>query len=148
MPVIDHAPMREDDLDWVEATEADLHAYPWSRGNFIDSLSAGQAVWVQRMDGQRSGYAVLLNVLDETHLLTLGIHRAMQGRGLGAALLDFLTGNARAGGSTQFFLEVRPSNQSAFALYRRTGFEQIGRRKGYYPAPGGREDAIVMRLAL
>lgn len=143
-----YVPMSDNDLDWVVANEAELHPYPWSRGNFSDSLGAGYSAWVQHVDGQRCGYAVMLSVLDEAHLLNISVARAAQGRGLGAALLAFLCGRAREGGASQFFLEVRPSNLAARALYGRAGFEAIGRRKGYYPAPGGREDAIVMRLSL
>ncbi|THF55948.1 ribosomal-protein-alanine N-acetyltransferase [Pseudothauera rhizosphaerae] len=140
--------MSEADLEWVTANEAELHPYPWTRGNFADSLGAGYSAWIQSDGGHPCGYAVVLSVLDEAHLLNISVARGAQGRGLGGALLDFLCARARASGATQFFLEVRPSNQPALALYRRTGFEPIGRRKGYYPAPGGREDAIVMRLPL
>jgi [ribosomal protein S18]-alanine N-acetyltransferase len=45
-------------------------------------------------------------------------------------------------------LEVRPTNEAALRLYQRYGFERIGVRRGYYPAHGGREDAIVMRISL
>lgn len=143
-----YAPMFDADLDWVVANEAELHPYPWSRGNFADSLGAGYSAWIQLADGQRSAYAVVLSVLDEAHLLNISVVRSLQGRGLGAAFLSFLCARARENGATQFFLEVHPSNKPAHALYERMGFEQIGHRKGYYPAPNGREDAIVMRLAL
>lgn len=146
--VLDYVPMSDTDLDWVVKNEAELHPYPWSRGNFADSLGAGYSAWVQHVGGQACGYAVMLSVLDEAHLLNISVARSAQGRGLGAALLAFLCGRAREGGASQFFLEVRPSNLAARALYERAGFEAIGRRKGYYPAPGGREDAIVMRLSL
>ena len=65
-----------------------------------------------------------------------------------ARLLDHLGDVARTVGGRQMFLEVRPSNVAALALYARAGFETIGRRKGYYPAADGREDALVMRLPL
>lgn len=145
----DFAPMTELDLAWVVENEAQLHAFPWSRGNFIDSLHAGYSAWVMRIDGRPVGYAIVLQVLDESHLLNLSIARAAQRGGFGSELLRHLANEARRGGSSQFFLEVRPSNQAALALYRGQGFQPIGRRKGYYPLrEGGREDAIVMRLDL
>lgn len=141
-------PMAATDLDWVGAREVELHAFPWTRGNFEDSLAAGHGAWVMKLGGAPIGYAVMLTVLDEAHLLNISIIGEVQGQGYGRSLLEHLCARAREGGATQLFLEVRPSNEAALALYRKAGFEQIGRRRGYYPAPDGREDAIVMRLAL
>jgi ribosomal-protein-alanine N-acetyltransferase len=139
-------PMRERDLDWVVAQEAELHRFPWTRGNFVDSLAAGHVCWLMYAADAPVGYAVVLNVLDEAHLLNVSVTRAMQGQSVGRRLLERLIDDARASGKRQFFLEVRPSNIAALALYRRAGFVEIGRRKGYYPGLEGREDAIVMRL--
>lgn len=142
------APMLEQDLDWVVGEESRLHCMPWSRENFIDSLAAGYQCWIMRIDGTTAGYAVVLSVLDEAHLLNITVVREFQGKGLGSGLLDHLFEQAQRGGASCFFLEVRPSNLSARALYQKAGFVEIGRRKGYYPSPEGREDAIVMRAAL
>jgi ribosomal-protein-alanine N-acetyltransferase len=142
------APMAEHDLDWVVEQEASLHRFPWSRGNFTDSLAAGYGCWLMLETGVPVGYAVMLCVLDEAHLLHISVVRAAQERGLGSRLLEHLFSTARGKGLRQFFLEVRPSNLSALALYRRAGFVEIARRRGYYPSPDGREDAIVMRLEL
>jgi ribosomal-protein-alanine N-acetyltransferase len=138
--------MVEHDLDWVVEQEASLHRFPWSRGNFTDSLAAGHSCWLMLETGAPVGYAVMLRVLDEAHLLNISVVHAAQGRGLGSRLLEHLISTARSEGLRQFFLEVRPSNLSALALYRRADFVEIARRKGYYPSPDGREDAIVMRL--
>jgi len=138
------APMTEHDLDWVVEQEADLHPFPWSRKNFADSLAAGYDCWRMLEANVPVGYAVVLLVLDEAHLLNISVVRAAQRRGLGSRLLEYLV--ARCEGVRQFFLEVRPSNLPALALYQRAGFVEIGRRKGYYPSRDGREDAIVMRF--
>ena len=87
-------------------------------------------------------------VLDEAHSGKISVCRSRQGFGLGRQLLQHLGEVARKAGGSQILLEVRPSNESALALYRKVGFEMIGRRKGYYPACNGREDALVMRLPL
>lgn len=148
MQALAYAPMREEDLDWVSAREAELHAHPWSRGNFADSLASGYDAWILSRDGAPAGYAIVMNVLDEAHLLDIGIVADLQGRGLATRFLDWLAAGTKARGACDFYLEVRPSNTVALRLYARSGFVEIGRRRGYYPAVGGREDAIVMRRAL
>lgn len=140
-------PMHEADLDWVLRHEPELYPFPWTRGNFEDSLGAGYSCWIMSEGEAPVGYAVVMQVFDEAHLLNFSVVRAAQGRGAGAALLAFLREALRGRGVTQFFLEVRPSNLAARAVYEKAGFTHIGRRKGYYPAEGGREDALVMRVA-
>ncbi|MGE5471817.1 MAG: ribosomal protein S18-alanine N-acetyltransferase [Bacteroidota bacterium] len=135
--------MNERDLDGVTALEAALQAFPWSRGNFADSLAAGYSAWVCRLGGELIGFSVVMSVIDEAHLLNIGVGPRHQGRGYGARLLRNAMTSARLGGAAKLFLEVRPSNARAVDLYRHFGFRQIGLRKGYYPAPAGREDALI-----
>lgn len=142
------APMSFDDLDWVLEAEQQLHPFPWTRKNFEDSLFAGYSCWVMRLDGELAGYAVMMSVLDEAHLLNISVAQAVQGRGLGALLLDHLCDAARRAGAIQMLLEVRPSNQAAHRLYLKAGFELLSVRKGYYRAHEGREDALVMQRKL
>lgn len=147
--VFGFSPMTEDDLPWVVENERELHAFPWTAGNFRDSLSAGYSAWVMRNGSEPVAYAVMLTVIDEAHLLNISVSRATQRGGLGGILLHHLFAEAQRLGASQFFLEVRPSNEAAQALYARHGFASVGRRKNYYPAPEGkREDAIVMRRDL
>lgn len=142
-------PMTEQDLDWVVGHETQLHTFPWTLGNFADSLGAGYVARVLRQDGVPVGYAVMMLVLDEAHLLNLSVIRARQRGGLGREMLERLFELARRHGAKQLFLEVRPSNLPALALYRACGCEAVGRRKRYYPTEDGeREDAILMRAAL
>lgn len=142
-------PMTEADVDWIVEAEARLHVFPWTRGNFLDSLQAGYACWAMRRDGGPVAYAVLLLVLDEAHLLNISVCEGAQRQGIATALLGHLFDQARRCGARQMFLEVRPSNEPALTLYRLQGFQSVGRRSRYYPAPGGeREDAIVMRRGL
>ncbi|MCB1961371.1 MAG: ribosomal protein S18-alanine N-acetyltransferase [Rhodocyclaceae bacterium] len=138
--------MGADDLEWVMAHEVQLYPFPWSRGNFADSLGAGYLCRVMLDDATPIGYAVLMVVLDEAHLLNFSVILTAQRRGAGAAMLAHLRDELRALGVLQLFLEVRPSNTPALALYTASGFASIGRRQSYYPACGGREDAIVMRV--
>jgi ribosomal-protein-alanine N-acetyltransferase len=142
------APMREDDLAEVMAIEKTIYTHPWSQGNFADSLRAGYECRTWRMNGELVGYFVLMAAAGEAHLLNLSIAEPHQRRGHGAALLGEAATLARRLGAKNVFLEVRPSNRAAQGLYTRFGFRKVAVRKGYYPAHSGREDALVLTLAL
>lgn len=135
--------MNTRDLDEVAALEASLQAFPWSRGNFADSLEAGYSAWVLRLGGELIGFSVVMRVIDEAHLLNIGVSQRYQGQGYGARLLRHAMACVRLSGATRLFLEVRPSNVRAVELYRHFAFRQIGQRKAYYPATVGREDALI-----
>lgn len=140
--------MTGDDLDLVVAIEQRAYPYPWSRGNFSDSLSSGYDAWIFADERGWIGYAVLMWVIDEAHLLNLCVPVELQRRGLGRRLLGWLMADAAARGARSLLLEVRPSNLPALALYRNSGFAAIGVRKAYYPAGAAREDALVMSRSL
>ena len=135
--------MGEADLAAVAALEASLQAFPWSPGNFADSRAAGHAARVVLDGDGLLGFSVVMIVLDEAHLLNIGIARPHQGQGHGARLLERIIADARAAGARRMLLEVRPSNRQAIEFYQRFGFRQIGVRRAYYPAALGREDALV-----
>jgi ribosomal-protein-alanine N-acetyltransferase len=141
-------PMREADLAEVAAAESEIYAHPWSRGNFADSLRARYQCYTLRRGADLIGYFVLMVAAGEAHLLNLSVAAAHQRQGHGSALLADLMRLARELGARTLFLEVRPSNLGAQALYRRFGFRRIGLRRGYYPVQGGREDALVLSVAL
>lgn len=144
-----YAPMIEADLREVVAIESDIYPFPWTRGNFLDSVRAGYSVWVLRdQTDALVAYSVMTLMIDEAHLLNLSVARHCQRGGLGWRTLEWMAEVARGYGVRTMLLEVRPSNASAVRMYQRYGFEQIGVRRGYYPAQTGREDAIVMRVAL
>ena len=144
------AMMRASDIEQVAGIEADAFPFPWTRGNFLDSLASAYPAWVMRAhDGKLAGYFLLMNAVDELHILNITVRPDLQGTGLGRMLLNKVTELAREAGMKSVLLEVRPSNQRALNVYRHVGFEQIGVRKNYYPAgAAAREDAIVMRLTL
>jgi len=147
MPVT-YRPMRESDLAEVMTIESAIYSHPWTRGNFTDSLRAGYACRSWRVGGELVGYFVLMAAAGEAHLLNLSIGARHQRRGHGAALLSEAAHLARGLGAKHLFLEVRPSNRAAQALYTRFGFREVAVRRGYYPARAGREDALVLSLAL
>lgn len=141
-------PMRADDVDEVMAIEKRAYPFPWTAGIFHDCLKHNYSCWVFDQEGTLSGYAVLMFVLDEMHLLNVCISPDMQGQGYGSRLLKTLERIARGAKAGNCFLEVRQSNFAAIRLYLNAGFNEIGLRKGYYPASSGREDAIVMAKSL
>ena len=142
------APMVEQDLDQVLAIEDAIYTHPWTRGNFADSLLAGYECRTWRLGLELVGYFILMAGAGEAHLLNLSVALGYQRSGHGSALLREAAAMARQLGAGQLFLEVRPSNYAAQALYRRFGFSKVAVRRGYYPAHLGREDALVFRLAL
>ncbi len=137
------------DLDSVVRIEALAYGFPWSRGNFIDSLAA--AYLAEVLDCPRNGllgYYVAMPGVDELHLLNITVAPAWQGQGHGRDLLDAVQAHGRHLGLDMLWLEVRHGNHRARAFYLRRGFAEAGLRRGYYPAAGGREDAVVMKLSL
>jgi ribosomal-protein-alanine N-acetyltransferase len=165
------------DVDAVLDIEQAVQAYPWTRGNFIDALTHGYVCRVdaeellmkplaiplacQNTTAKRlvmaghpeqgseiRGYAVLMPVVEEAELLNIGVAAGQQRKGLGRAMLCEMLELARAKNMRRVFLEVRPSNVAAIALYRYAGFGEIGVRHGYYQNASGSEDAITMACEL
>ncbi len=141
-------PIGVTDLDAVMAIEQRAYSFPWSRGNFIDSLAAGYAAqMLLDGDGRPIGYFVAMPGVDEMHLLNLTVDPHWQGRGLSHLLMDAVDACCDERHATMLWLEVRASNARARSLYARRGFNEVGLRRGYYPAAQGqREDAVVMSL--
>ena len=132
---------------WVlEERQACLHPlHAWSAENYRSSLRSGY--WSRVLcDGPRVvAVCIAMDGVDEVHLLNIAVARDWHGRGLALDLLQALYQRCQAQQAQALWLEVRPSNARARALYQREGFVDIGVRKNYYPAETGREDALVMR---
>jgi ribosomal-protein-alanine N-acetyltransferase len=140
--------MRESDLDRVVEIERESYPFPWTSGIFRDCLRAGYGCWVLERPDRIIGYAVLSVAAGEAHVLNICVEPAEQSAGHGRRLLKRLLDLARWHRAERVYLEVRPSNPRAIALYHDLGFNEIGRRPNYYPAANGREDAIVMAIEL
>jgi ribosomal-protein-alanine N-acetyltransferase len=141
-------PMRREDINHVMAVERTLYAFPWTEGNFRDSLNAGYSCWIYQFGPYLVGYGVMMLAAGEAHVLNIAVAKNWQGQGLGRRLMQHLMNVARDYGATDIFLEVRPSNAVARKLYHGMGFNEIATRKHYYPAHNGREDAILMATSL
>ena len=136
------------DIDAVVAIEDAVYPHPWTLGNFADSIAAGYHCWVVECAGEMAGYTVVMIAAGEAHLLNLSVSAPWQRRGIGRELLNFVLKLAHDYGAKTIFLEVRPSNAAAIALYASAGFAEIALRRSYYPAGEGREDARVLQLEL
>jgi len=139
-------PLVAADLDRLAEIEARAYrGLGWSRGIFEDCLGVGYDCWGAVWEDRLVGYGILTVAAGESHLLNLAVDPDCQGLGIGATLLEFLLAAAASQRAECMFLEVRPSNLVAQALYARAGFSEFGRRRGYYPngPDGKREDALI-----
>ena len=143
-------PLDERDLAYVAALERQIHAVPWTLGNFRDALASGYFALVGEREGRIVAFGVLMLAPGEAQILNLSVAPDARREGLGRALLRRLVDAAARAGAEQCFLEVRVSNAPALALYAAEGFESIARRDDYYPASATspREDALVLRRDL
>lgn len=124
------------------------YAFPWSEGIFRDCIRVGYTCCVAEIGHVLAGYGVLSHGAGEAHLLNVCVRDTFRQRGIGRRIMTHLFGLATQAGASLVYLEARPSNTAALRLYQSMGFSQIGLRKGYYQAVGGREDALVFSRAL
>ena len=150
LPMLPIRRMQPEDVREVVAIEKAQYPFPWSAGNFNDSIKSGYQTWIVRDASEAlAGYFLLMPAVDEAHLLNITVRGDLHGQGLGRLLLDRAVEITRRLKLDSVLLEVRPSNLRALKIYEQYGFVRIGLRKDYYPAAGNaREDAIVMRLPI
>ncbi|MEK9669800.1 MAG: ribosomal protein S18-alanine N-acetyltransferase [Gammaproteobacteria bacterium] len=142
--------MDESDLDAVCDLEARAYEFPWSRAIIGGCTTVPYRIWLGFLPGESThiSQAFLSITLDEAHILNLSVEPGFQGRGFGGHMLNHLKKDAREQGARQMFLEVRESNRAAMQMYLNHGFNEVGRRRNYYPTAAGREDALVYGLQL
>lgn len=141
--------MRDEDLADVMVGELAAYPYPWTLGNFQDCLNnQAYSCWVFQQNNKLRGHLVLSIVVNEAHILNICIYPELQGKGWGRKLLAAAEIIAEKKAAETIFLEVRPSNKAGMNLYHSEGYNEVGLRKGYYPADSGREDAVVMAKTL
>lgn len=136
--------MNHEDLALVSDIERRSYEFPWSHGVFRDCLLAGYQCAVLERDGRVVGYSILSVAAGEAHILNICVEPACRSMGYGELLLDEILLRARAAAVREIFLEVRPSNLHALALYKKKDFHKVANRPAYYQASHGREDADVL----
>ena len=141
-------------LDAIMAIELASYEFPWSRGNFADSIAEGyrcQGLFLRpEADAapQLAGYSIVMRGVDEAHLLNIAVAPAFRGQKIAVLLLQQLCAWARLQKLDFIWLEVRLSNLRAQQLYLDFGMHTVGRRKNYYRTAHGHEDALVMNYPL
>ena len=140
--------LQEVDLAEVMRIENDVYEFPWTEAIFRECFKSGYTGIAIERDSVLVGYGMLSAAAGEAHILNVAITPTVRGQGLGKHLVRRLLDQARWHRVERVFLEVRRSNETARKLYFSLGFNEIGERRGYYPAKKGREDAIVMALEL
>jgi ribosomal-protein-alanine N-acetyltransferase len=148
MQTIEFRSMVAGDIEAVMEVEKSAYEFPWTKGIFADCIRVGYDCVVATMEGEIVGHAVLSVAAGESHILNLTVQKTHQGQGLGKQLLRYLIDLARIRSAQSILLEARPSNYAAIRLYEASGFNEIGCRKGYYPAAQGKEDALLFALEL
>jgi ribosomal-protein-alanine N-acetyltransferase len=128
---------------------APLGERPWTRQDMAELLASPSAGGLLlQIDSVDAGVVLWRTTADEAELLTIAVHEGQRRRGVGRALLDAVIERARQRGVRVLFLEVGVDNPAARSLYAQAGFEEVGRRIGYYTRRNGVADALVLRLFL
>lgn len=141
------APANARRLDQVRRIDLSAGPYPWPETALARALQAGE-LQLATNGSETLGFLVSQAVLDETTLMHLAIAGEHQRQGWGRQMMQGWVQQQRRVGQQRLLLEVRSTNQPAISLYRSLGFDTIGQRRGYYVAPDGVDDALVMALDL
>lgn len=147
-PSVNFRIMRLEDIPDVMVIEHESFSLPWTEQAFRSEMTLNHFAryLIMEVDGVPAGYAGMWTVMDEAHITNIAVRMAYRGRRLGERLLDELLGMAGSLGLERATLEVRLSNDAARSLYKKTGFREVGIRKGYYS--DNNEDAVIMWIDL
>lgn len=141
-------PITEADIDSIMEIEITVYPHPWTPGIFRDCLRVGYYCQLMETAQVVEAYGIMSVAARECHILNLCVRKQVQGKGIGKIMLEHLLGAAKRLHAETAFLEVRPSNKPALALYSAVGFNEVGIRRAYYPDTEGREDALILALDL
>jgi len=136
-------PMELEDVKEVMRLEKSVYDFPWTERIFKDCIRVGYDCWLAEEKNKIIAHAVMSVAAGESHMLNLSVSKKHQGQGIGKQFVRFLLNTAGKKRAEIMMLEVRPSNIQAINCYNSAGFNEIGCRKDYYPAPEGKEDALL-----
>jgi ribosomal-protein-alanine N-acetyltransferase len=140
---LEFRPMSPADVEEVMRLETSVYQFPWTERIFRDCIRVGYDCWLALQADIIVAHAVVSIAAGEGHILNLAVTGEYQGKGIGKQFIQFLLGIAASKQAEIMMLEVRPSNVRAINCYNSAGFNEIGCRKDYYPAPDGKEDALL-----
>jgi len=138
--------MTLEDIPAVVELDKLSFSLPWPERSFRFELTDNPASrsWVVELDGKIIGMIVAWMLVDEAHIATISTHPDYRRQGIAKNLLMYALRYMSKEGAVTSFLEVRENNQAAQDMYRKFGYEAVGRRKRYYKDTD--EDAILMTL--
>ncbi len=142
-------PMESSDVNTIVEIETLLYNFPWSQKTVRDCLSIGYYECLVCVAGEEIiSYGIVSSDGEASNIMNVCVAPQHQRQGHGRRMMDQLIQIAHQKRSKTMLLEVRPSNESAVEMYLTMGFNEIDRRKNYYPAKEGREDALIFALEL
>jgi ribosomal-protein-alanine N-acetyltransferase len=139
---------KSEDIPDVIKVEETGYKFPWSEPVFLDCFKSSYIFLLAKINSEVVAYSIVSNIVGEAHLLNICVHSRYYRKGIAKRLLQETILKSRGAGCYSMLLEVRESNLSAISLYKSFGFDEIGRRKNYYPSVDGREDALMFQLDL
>lgn len=138
------AKMNERHVQQIAQLEKLCFNDPWSENSIASELDNKLSLWLVALEDDKVvGYVGSQTVLGETDMMNIAVHPDYRKQGIGTALIVGLIGALEKRGSHSLMLEVRVSNETAISVYRKLGFDEVGRRKNYYRNP--KEDALILR---
>ena len=145
--MINIIPLSKEHLDEIYKIETESFSDPWSKNMFLELIDNPLAVCFVATDNTKvAGYIIAYHIYDEIQILNIAVKESQRHKKIATELFDVIFEYAKKEKINDFYLEVRPSNVGAIALYKKLGFKVDGVRKNYYTNP--KEDAILMSLRL
>lgn len=144
---LEFEPLTRENAKRFYALEKECFSDPWSEAAFFEEADNPLGVYfLAKADGEDAGYAGFLDIFGEGQITSICTAQKHRRRGIAQALMDLITAQARGRGIGVITLEVRESNAAARTFYKKNGFYEVGRRRGYYQNPS--EDAVLMDMEL
>ncbi len=142
--MINYVRMNEEHVDAIARLEMECFSDPWNRASIASEVNNPLSLWVAAMDGENLvGYVGSQSVLGWADMMNLAVAPDWRRQGIAEKLVTELIAQLQKNEVTCLTLEVRVSNEAAIALYNKLGFQQVGKRPGYYYHP--KEDALILR---
>ena len=136
--------MDQSHIPQIADLERACFSAPWDEASVASELDNDLALWLVAVDSNRvAGYVGSQSVMGEADMMNIAVDAQYRRQGIGETLINKLIIALKEREVYSLTLEVRASNDAAIGMYQKLGFEQVGRRPGYYVKP--KEDALILR---